>query len=262
MIAPMPRDVSWTGPSVRFRRLAPCSDSATSWSRGLTRKRDIRRESLSEKRPQAVLEAIHGIVRREHDAADRIERKPDKRAAFDQLFRPAPLAVQAIEGAVAGDGIDDVERAGRVERQPLPASKAFGEFVNRTVGRDAIDDIARRERRRRHIERAVRPEREVERRDAWRERRELHRTAIADGEHGPRAIAYIQPAVRPERDPARDTKVRGMCRYRSVAIDAIDAAVETARDVQVTVRPKRHGRGIRKVGDEGLPGAVPANNVD
>ncbi len=109
----------------------------------------------------------------------------------------------------------------RIDRETLRPSESRGLGRHRAVRGDAIELVARRQRRSRDIERVVGAEGEMKRRDAWRQRREGFRpAALVDAEDRPRAIADKQRAVgvrtrarRPRRDRGRTARPRRRARH-------------------------------------------------
>ena len=102
-------------------------------------------------------------------------------------------------------------RAARpAHRTPIPAAgpKLEGDGRYRTGAIDAIDTVAGRERRGRHVQPVVRPPGKVEGGDAGRQRRERRcPSGGRDPEDRPRTIADVERAVRTEGDAAGHPEV-------------------------------------------------------
>src|SRR5687767_8089848 len=81
-------------------------------------------------RKKRDVETIDGVARRNHDAAERIEREPDQGPALDQeLPLHRPVEQDAIETTGAGKSIDDIQGALRIECDSLrPAEVAAERF--------------------------------------------------------------------------------------------------------------------------------------
>ena len=182
---------------------------------------------------RAAAKSIDGIARREHETSVRIEREPDERSPRDQLlgFR-RPIHRETIETAGTGDRVHDVQIAMVVEGKSLRPAEAVVEHFDKAVGRDAIDAIARTERRRGDIQPVIRPERQVECGDAWRNGREHRGATVANAQDRAGSIADEERAVRSERDAAGDAQIGGDRRDVAGRVDLVDAAVEPTRDVQ------------------------------
>ena len=74
--------------------------------------------------------------------------------------------------------------------------------------------------------------------------------------HRPRSIADKQRPIGSKRQPARHAEVRRHHLIAAIVEDAIDAAFEAARDVEMAIGTQHHRRGIHEPVDEGLARAV------
>src|SRR4249919_2916144 len=211
----------------------------------------------------AAAKSIDGIARREHEASVRIERESDERSPGDQLlgFR-RPIHREAIEAARARDRVHDIQIAMVVEGKSLRPAEAVVEDFDKAIGRDAIDAIASTERRRGDIQPAIRPERQVEGGDAWRNGREHRGAAIANAQDRAGSIADEERAVGSERDAAGDAQIGGDRRDVAGLVNLVDAAVEPTGDVQCPVGAKGERRRIGEIGDKRLARAVGTNDED
>jgi hypothetical protein len=197
------------------------------------------------------------VARREHDPAARVEREPDERAARHELFRfRGTIDREPVHAACPRQGIDDVQDAAGVECEPLRPSESGEEHFHEAVRRHPVDTVARTKGRRRHIQPAVWPEGQVERRNARRDRRKRHGTTVADAKDGAGPIADEKRPVGRKGNAAGDAEVGRDNRGAAVAIDAVHGAFEPARHVQPALGIERQGRGIRQVRHEWLAGTV------
>src|SRR6185437_8366706 len=129
-----------------------------------------RREDAAE----GDVQTIDGVGGCDRDAAMWIEGETDEgRAGEHELRFIGRVEPHTIQAAGAGERVDDIEVAGRVEREALRTAEAAAADRKVTIRRDAIDHIMRAQRRRRHIQETVRTERQVEGGDARGQRREL-----------------------------------------------------------------------------------------
>ena len=169
---------------------------------------------------------------------------------------------QPVDAARTGERVDDVEIAAAVEGEPLRPAEAVVEHFDVAVRRDAIDAVARAERRRGDVQPAVRAEREVKRGDARRNRREHAAPTLAHAEDRCRTDRR-RKACRPARTRCRRRRRdRSRRRHVAVAIDAMDAAVEPARHVQRAVGIERQRGRIGQIGHERLARPVGPDDED
>src|SRR5207244_3290722 len=134
---------------------------------------------------------------------------------------------------------------------PLRPSKDVWKPGNLAGAIDAVDGVVRSERRSSHEQFVGRTHRQVKRGNARGQRGERRRLAVAHPKDRTGAIADVEPSLTVECQTACDAQVTCHNLMRSVAADAINSALEAARDVQTVIgsyghwRPVRDGRGER-----------------
>ena len=175
--------------------------------------------------------------------------------------RRAGCGTGALEPASASTTI---EVAGGVERQPLrPAEAGRSRRRPRRPARcDRPDRACRASARRRRGAPSGPKARWKAATLGGSDANARARPSAVDAQHRARPIADEQRAVGAERQAARDAEVGRIQRRAAVRLDAVDAAVEAARDVQPSVAIERQRRGVRHVADERLARAVGPDDED
>jgi hypothetical protein len=170
---------------------------------------------------------------------------------------------QLVETAGARQRFDDEQGAAAVHRQPLrpPEPGLLGR--HRAIRCDAIEMVARRQRRPGDVKRVVVAEGEMERGDARRQRREDAGPSLGvDFEDRPGAIADKQRAVAREREPARHAQIVRERLRLAVRRHAVDGAFEAAGDVETVLRIDRQRRRVDDPRRERLARAVGTHAED
>ena len=134
----------------------------------------------------------------------------------------------------------DVQIAVRIEGDPLRPPEAGVANRDRAVAIDSEHRIVRRQRRRGDVQRAVRAEREMERRHARRHRRDASSPAPRDRRGRSCPSDRRQTACRRDRTPGRMATPRSVANGSTdaVGLHPIHRALEPARHVEIR-RPAR-----------------------
>ena len=169
-------------------------------------------------------------------------------------IRYSPLAPASASTTCRAPGASNARPCGRPNEAATADTSRRDHPVHRVVGG---------ERRRRHVDRLVGPDREVERRDARRERRKRAGLPAAGRPGRSCPIDRRQTACRRTRTRGRTPRRDRSRRFeRCRPVDAVHRPFEPARHVQLALRIDRHRRGVDDARRERLARAVRAHAED